>query len=218
MLQTVVNCFQFEFFYGEKEHCIRIYKQCGVLFCVGGAFLACCSSCHSVKLQHWPVMGHTKSDTTALVNAYCNICSVCSYQTWVTVRSQEEGRLWSFAVISLNDVPSLTIYRPLTTVLCLTQPETCSGLLLMVLFSQTLAWTKYLKAYCQDWRLLDLMLASNPNTLFLKNTLFKCLSLQFYQRVFACSLTVAWRCSLGLPQSSPTSWSSTLGYWRSPKK
>lgn len=78
--------------------------------------------------------------------------------------------------------------------------------------------TKYLKAYCQDWRLLDLMLASNPNTLFLKNTLFKCLSLQFYQRVFACSLTVAWRCSLGLPQSSPTSWSSTLGYWRSPKK
>lgn len=35
---------------------------------------------------------------------------------------------------------------------------------------------------------------------------------------FACSSTVAWRSSLASQQNSPTLWSSTLVYWRSPKK
>lgn len=60
--------------------------------------------------------------------------SVHSHQTWVAVRSQEEGRLWSFAVICLNVVPSLTVYRCLTIVLRRIRLETFSGLLLMVDF------------------------------------------------------------------------------------
>lgn len=60
---------------------------------------------------------------------------MCSYQTWVAVRSHEEGRLWSYEVICLNDVPSLIRYSPLSVLLPI-QPETCSGLLLTVLVSQ----------------------------------------------------------------------------------
>lgn len=41
------------------------------------------------------------------------------------------------------------------------------------------------------------------------------LRLQFSQRALCCSLTVALGFSSDLPQSFPTLWSFTLGYWRS---
>lgn len=52
----------------------------------------------------------------------------------------------------------------------------------------------------------------------MERTWLERVSSQCSHRAFVCSSTVGWKFSSASQQSSPTSWSSTLVYWRSPQK
>lgn len=89
------------------------------------------------------------------------------HQIWVAVWSHVEDKLWNFAVICLNDAPSLTPYRTLTSFLPLTLCGTYSGLWLMVFFSYyyyTGLDHVFPSGYLNHWTSLTVL----PDSLFLQ--------------------------------------------------